>query len=108
MQASTRGKVRRPKAAVVAVVALVLTLVLAGVMADRWNTRTSMPMSGNPGSAITTHDLTTVAHTRLFFGHQSVVMNMLNAIPGIYAEHGVSAPPIEQGRAERVEGEFAG
>jgi hypothetical protein len=100
MQASTRWSVRRPIAAVVAVLALVLTLVLAVVMADGWNKEMSMPIGGNVGSAITTEDLITVAHTRLFFGHQSVGMNMLNAIPGIYADHGVSAPPIEQGRAE--------
>jgi hypothetical protein len=27
-------------------------------------------------------------------------MSVLDAIPGVYADHGVSAPPIEQGRAE--------
>ena len=98
MLAPTRWRVRRPVAAVVAVVALVLAL--AVVMADRWNNEMSMPIQGNVASAITTEDLTAAAHTRVFFGHQSVGMNMLNAIPGIYTDHGVSAPPIEQGRAE--------
>lgn len=59
-----------------------------------------MPIHGNVASAITAEDLTTVAHARVFFGHQSVGMNMLNAVPGIYADHGVSAPPIEQRSAE--------
>jgi len=39
-----------------------------------------MPIQGNVAPAITTEDLIAVAHTRVFFGHQSVGMNMLNAI----------------------------
>jgi hypothetical protein len=97
MLAATRWRVCRA-VAVVAVVALVLAL--AVVMADRWNKEMSMPIQGNVASAITTEDLTAVAHTRVFFGHRSVGANMLDAIPGIYTAHGVSAPPIEQGRAE--------
>jgi hypothetical protein len=98
MLAPTRWRFRRPVAAVVTVVALVLAL--AVVMADRWNKETPMPIQGNVASAITTQDLTAVARTRVFFGHRSVGMNMLDAVSGIYADHGVSAPPIEQGRAE--------
>lgn len=98
MQASTRWRARRWVATVVAAVALVLAL--AVVMPDRWNKEMSMPIKGKVASAITTEDLTAVAHTRVFFGHQSVGMNMLNAIPGIYTDYGVSAPPIEQDRAE--------
>jgi hypothetical protein len=41
-----------------------------------------------------------VARTRMFFGYQSVGMNVLDAVPAVYADHGVSAPPVEQGRAE--------
>ena len=41
-----------------------------------------------------------MARTRVFFGHQSVGMNVLDAVPDVYADHGVSAPPIEQGRTE--------
>jgi len=98
MLAPTRWTVRRPVAAVIAVVALVLAL--AVVMADPWNKEKPMPIQGNVTPAITTEDLIAVAHTRVFFGHQSVGMNMLNAIPAIYTDHGVSAPSIEQGRAE--------
>ena len=97
MLARTHWTVRRPIAAVIAVVALVLAL--AVVMADPWNKEKPMPIQGNVASAITTEDLIAVAHTRVFFGHQSVGMNMLNAIPAIYTDHGVSAPSIEQGRA---------
>ena len=98
MLAPTRWTVRRPVAAVIAVVALVLAL--AVVMADPWNKEKPMPIQGNVAPAITTEDLIAVAHTRVFFGHQSVGMNMLNAIPAIYTDHGVSAPSIEQGRTE--------
>ena len=85
MLAPTRWRVHRPLAAVVAVVALVVALTA---------------VQGNVASAIATEDLTAVAHTRVFFGHQSVGMNVLNAVPGVYADNGVSAPPIEQGRTE--------
>jgi hypothetical protein len=98
MLAPTRWRVRRPLAAVVAVVALVLAL--TAVMADRWNKEKSIPIQRNVASAIATEDLTAVARTRVFFGHRSVGMNVLDAVPGVYADNGVSAPPIEQGRAE--------
>ena len=98
MLAPTRWRFRRPVAAVVTVVVLVLAVTV--VVADRWSKEKSVPIQGNVASAITTADLTAVARTRVFFGHFSVGMNVLNAIPGVYADHGVSAPPIEQGCAE--------
>jgi hypothetical protein len=98
MLAPTRWRFRRPVAAVLAVVALVLAV--AVVMADRWSKEKSISIQGNVASAITTADLTAVARTRVFFGHFSVGMNVLDAVPGVYADHGVSAPPIERGRAE--------
>lgn len=94
----TRRRFRRPVAAVVAVVVLVLAL--TAVVADRWSREKSISIQGNVASAITTANLTAVAHTRTFFGQQSVGMNVLDAVPAVYADHGVSAPPIEQGRAE--------
>lgn len=97
MLAPTRWRFRRPVAAVVALVVLVLAVT---VVADRWSKEKSIPIQGNVASAITTADLTAVARTRVFFGHFNVGMSVLNAIPGVYADHGVSAPPIEQGRAE--------
>ena len=70
----------------------------------RWRFRrpggSRYPTQSNVASAITTANLTAVARTRMFFGYQSVGMNVLDAVPGVYADHGVSAPPIEQGRAE--------
>jgi hypothetical protein len=98
LSARTRRKIRRPVTVLVALVVLVLALV--AVMADRRNKEKSMPIQGSVASAITTGDLTAVAGTRVFFGHQSVGMNVLDGVSGVYANHGVSAPPIEQGRAE--------
>ena len=98
MLAPTRWRFRRPVAAVVAVVVLVLAVTV--VVADRWSKEKSIPIQSNVASAITTANLTAVARTRMFFGHQSVGMNVLDAVPVVYADHGVSAPPIEQGRAE--------
>jgi hypothetical protein len=95
MPGPTRWRFRRPVAAVVAVIVLVLALALE--MADRWSKEKSTSIQGNVTSAITTADLTAVARARVFFGHFSVGMNVLNAVPGVYADHGVSAPSIEQG-----------
>jgi len=66
----------------------------------RWRFRRGVAAQSNVASAITTANLTAVARTRMFFDHQSVGVNVLDAVSGVYADHGVSAPPIEQGRAE--------
>ena len=89
-----RWRFRSLVPAVVAGVALVLAV--AVVMADHWSKEKPISMQGNVASAITT-DLTAVARTRVFYGHQSVGTNVLSAVPGVYAAHGLSAPPIEQG-----------
>ena len=55
-----------------------------------------MTSQGSVASGITTDDLAKVSRTRVFFGHQSVGMNVLEEVPGIYAAHGMAAPPIER------------
>ncbi|HET9654090.1 MAG TPA: hypothetical protein VFP72_01965 [Kineosporiaceae bacterium] len=59
------------------------------------------PTAGASGAAttVTGGQLAAVARTRVFFGHQSVGMNLIEAIPKVYAEHGVSAPAIAQDTA---------
>ncbi|MGO8889865.1 MAG: hypothetical protein ACLP8X_15535 [Streptosporangiaceae bacterium] len=47
-------------------------------------------------SAITPDDLARVSRTKVFFGHRSVGMNVLEGIPGIYTAHGMRSPTIEQ------------
>jgi hypothetical protein len=55
-----------------------------------------MTSQGSVASGITADDLAKVARTRVFFGHQSVGMNMLGGVPAIYSAHGMAAPPIDQ------------
>ena len=45
---------------------------------------------------LTTQDLNSVAAMQSYFGHQSVGRNVLDAIPGVFADHGVSAPPVRE------------
>src|SRR5689334_5438113 len=46
---------------------------------------------------ITTDELAKVSRTKVFFGHQSVGMNMLSGVPGVYAARHLAAPTIERG-----------
>jgi hypothetical protein len=55
-----------------------------------------MTSQGSAVSAVTSDDLATVARTRVFFGHQSVGMNVLGGVTGVYAGHDVPEPVIEQ------------
>jgi hypothetical protein len=59
-----------------------------------------MSSLGSVASDITADDLATVSRTKVFFGHMSVGMNVLNGVAGVYAAHGMTAPPIEQGAIE--------
>jgi hypothetical protein len=54
---------------------------------------------GSAVSEVSSADLERAARTRVFFGHQSVGMNILGAVPVVFSAHGVKPPPIEQGRA---------
>lgn len=100
MAARLNWKVRRP-VVLFGVLGTVIVLVLAAgaVMDDLWREK-SMPIQGSAAPTITTDDLTVVDRTRVFFGHQSVGENVLDGVAGVYAKHGISAPPIEQGRTE--------
>jgi hypothetical protein len=46
-------------------------------------------------SGVTTDDLAGVACAKVFFGHQSVGMNILDGVRAVYAAHGMAAPAIE-------------
>jgi hypothetical protein len=56
-----------------------------------------MTSQGSVASGITTDDLAKVSRTKVFFGHQSVGMNVLDGVPGVYATRGMAAPTIELG-----------
>jgi hypothetical protein len=47
---------------------------------------------------ISVAELEKAARTRVFFGHQSVGMNILDGVAPVFSAHGVQAPPIEQRR----------
>ena len=51
-------------------------------------------------SGITADDLAGVSRRRIFFGHQSVGMNVLDGISGVYATHGLAAPIIAEGSTQ--------
>ncbi len=55
-------------------------------------------IGGVGASEISAVDLEKVARTRVFFGHQSVGLNILDGVPAVFAAHGVQAPRIEQRR----------
>jgi hypothetical protein len=56
-----------------------------------------MTIRGSVASDITVDDLAKVSRTRVFFGHQSVGMNVLNGVRGVYAARGMAAPMIGEG-----------
>ena len=45
-------------------------------------------------------DMATVSRTRVFFGHQSVGMNILEGVGSVYAAHAITAPPVAEGVTE--------
>lgn len=77
------------------VVGLVGWLVAAG-----GNEGETGPTADGAASDITAAELTKLARTRVFFGHQSVGQNVLDAVPAVFAAHGVQAPPMKERRTE--------
>ena len=57
---------------------------------------------------ITAGDLARMSRTRVFFGHQSVGMNVLDGVRGVYAAHGLAAPVVEARGAGTGSGRPAG
>jgi hypothetical protein len=49
-------------------------------------------------TGISKADLERAGRTRVFFGHQSVGMNILDGVPGVFAAQGVPVPPIQDRR----------
>lgn len=105
MLSRLRGKAGNPLAAVAAMVLAGAALLsatscatgAAGTVTSKGKHMTSQPRAA--ATAVLTTDLATVARTRVFFGHQSVGMNILDGVPGVYAEHGMTTPLIEEDAA---------
>lgn len=79
---------------------IVCLVATTAVLTDLWRDRRTTTITGTAPPSITSDDLSVVARTRVFFGHQSVGENLLDAVPSLFAEHGMSAPPIELDEAE--------
>lgn len=100
-----RWKNSRPLAAGV-------TLMIAGVtlwvlMSRETSKERSMTSLGSVASGVTMDDLAKVSRTKIFFGHQSVGMNILDGVRDVYAADRTAAPPIEQdGTASGQDGGF--
>jgi hypothetical protein len=47
---------------------------------------------------LTTDQARAAARVRVFFGHQSVGWNLIDALPGVYAEYGAPAPTVVEGK----------
>src|SRR5262245_44380496 len=93
-----RGRRRgRLLAVVLVVVAVAVAVGLAGgllLMQDERAPVTTNSVIGGMGvSEISAADLETVARTRVFFGHQSVGMNILDGVPAVFGAHSLQAPP---------------
>ncbi|MGB7964370.1 MAG: hypothetical protein WCF12_15620 [Propionicimonas sp.] len=55
---------------------------------------------------ISNQDLASAAGERVFFGHQSVGMNVLDGVPLVYEAHGMATPPIISTPAPSLDGGF--
>ncbi len=67
-----------------------------------------MPVQSNQIATVAADDLNVVCRTKVWFGHQSVGMSVLAGVDGVFAAHGIPAPPIEQGQAETEPGPQGG
>lgn len=75
-------------------------LLLAAILSACGATSGETPGEGEVPTAIRTSDaLRAVAASTVFFGHQSVGMNILDGIPAVYRASGVPAPEIVQSSA---------
>jgi hypothetical protein len=87
-------------------VTLVVTVLVAAVGVLGWlvlfkdeeKPVASTVSGGVAVSQLSASDLTKVARTRVFFGHQSVGMNILDGVPAVFAAHGIQAPTVEPTR----------
>lgn len=85
-------------------VSLSISAVIALLIATLWLTvnrvQGETSMSNDAGLAdISAADLTAASKARVFFGHQSVGINVLEGLSALYEAHGMPAPRIEQGRS---------
>ena len=90
-----RSTTRRRVLQAIPAVVLAVVLIAAALTHEVWR-ENSMPVRGQAVAAVDDGVLGVVDRTRVFFGHQSIGENILDAVPGIYAAHDRVAPPIEE------------
>jgi hypothetical protein len=78
--------------------ALVAIGVVVWVLMPDENKGKNMATTGKATPGLSADDLAKAARTKVFFGHQSVGGNVLSGVPAVFAEHGVAAPPVTEGR----------
>lgn len=98
----SRRSWRRHPVVVIGVLGTVIVLGVAAmtVLTDLWRDRTTTVIQGSAAPSATPSDLSVVERTRVFFGHQSVGENLLDAVPAIFNEADMQPPPIEQGATD--------
>ena len=69
--------------------------IVAGLLILREDDEPAVPFHRMVAASVTTDDLAAVDRVRVFFHHASVGMNVLDAIPGVYADLGLPAPRME-------------
>lgn len=89
----------RKKLMIVAAAAAAVALVAAFAYV-RANPRGESYMS----PTVNETDLASLAESTVFFAHQSVGANVLDGIPSVYADHGVSAPTITETTGAAADG----
>lgn len=102
----SRWKAGRPLAAMVALLIAGITLWAVGSRETNKERSMTSQREEAGASAITVGDLAKVSRTKVFFGHQSVGMNILEGVSGVYAAHGMTAPPIGEGAVPDRQGGF--
>jgi hypothetical protein len=91
---------------VAAVVGLLTGAALWAVIFDSSNRETGMPTSASATATVSTEELAKVERTRVFFGHQSVGMNILDGVPSVFSAHNLPVPAIQlEGEAASTSGE---
>lgn len=84
--------------AVISVLALVTAVAVAS-----GTSRLTQAAAAQRWAPATDDQLIAAAGTRVFFAHQSVGRNILDALPDVYGERGVDAPPVVKDTAPRPE-----
>ena len=83
----------RTEVRIVSVIAAIMFTVVVGVLIAKGEGR-HVPVERNVAAAISAEDLAAAAQAKVFFGHQSVGMNVIAGISGVYAARGLPAPEI--------------